>query len=60
LRIVGVTAIKEVRIFTTSGALVAKHRRTTQPDVSGLPIGLYIAEIETVNGQTHRRRFIKE
>ncbi len=59
LHVAGITGIKHVRIFSVSGSVLGCFDNVSDLDVSGLTKGVYILEIESIEGVT-RRRFLKE
>jgi peptidoglycan hydrolase-like protein with peptidoglycan-binding domain len=60
LQVSGVSGVRSWRIYSTVGAQVAYSKGIESPELSRLPRGTYLVEIETLEGTVHRGRFVKE
>jgi len=60
LRVSGIASVSAWRVFSTNGALLVSAKGGESPDMTRLPGGAYLVEIETPDGTRIRRRFLKE
>jgi Zn-dependent metalloprotease/chitodextrinase len=60
LQVSGVRGVRTWRVYSPGGSLVAASRGVESPELSRLPGGTYLVEIETIEGTVHRGRFVKE
>jgi chitodextrinase len=60
LQVSGVPGVRSWRVYSQSGSMVATSKGSESPELSRLPRGTYLVEIETLEGTVHRGRFVKE
>lgn len=60
LQVSGVSGVRSWRVYSLGGSQVATSKGMESPELSRLPRGTYLVEIETIEGAVHRGRFVKE
>jgi bacillolysin len=60
LQVSGVSGIRTWRVFSLGGSQVASSKGEVSPELSRLPQGTYLVEIQTIEGTIHRGRFVKD
>ncbi|NDC78213.1 MAG: T9SS C-terminal target domain-containing protein [Chitinophagia bacterium] len=58
LQVTGVSGIRLWRVYSPTGSQVASSKGAESPELSRLPRGTYLVEIETNEGTIHRGRFM--
>lgn len=59
LTVSSASAVKSINVYNMNGALITSKCNTESINVSNLPKGLYIAEVENINGVKVRQKIVK-
>lgn len=60
LKIANSIQVKNIRIYSISGKALMNLSPSKSIDISGLPSGMYLLEVESVDGFKEFKRFVKE